>query len=243
MITPDSLKRRVLEAASRRPVPARKPRLAAAAAALAAAATVLVYAAMHAVGALPSPGEPESGLPAASAAMIRLLRLGTATAGRPEAIGGLVVAGTLALAVAATLLALPSRRSMLSPARGLLLAVAIGVPLLTGAWLLLWGTAYVDPFVRTGWRCLALTGATAPWPFLALYRLSRRLDPRHPALAGAALGSAAGAWGAVMAEIWCPLADGAHVLVGHVLPLVLLVGVGAAIGYGLFRLRRLDLPG
>ena len=239
MITQDSLKGRVLAAAARTPVPARRPpRAPAATAALAAGAMLSVYAALHGVGALPVPGEPDRGLAAAWAAMARLARLGTATAGRPEATGGLVVAGTVALAVAATLLALPTRRSMLSPARGRLLAVAIGVPLLTGAWLLLWGTTYVDPFVRTGWRCLGLSGATAPWPFVALYLLSRRLDPRHPALTGAALGSAAGAWGAVMAEIWCPLADGAHVLVGHVLPLVLLVSVGAAVGYRMFRLRR-----
>ena len=236
-----SLKRRVLEAASRHPVPARKAhRSPAAAAARAAVAMLLAYATMHAAGALPVPGEPASCLPAVSRAMMRLLRLGTATTGRPEAIGGLVVAGTVALAAAATLFALPPRRSMLSPARRQLLAVAVGVPLLTGAWLMLWGTTYVDPYVRTGWRCLALTGAMAPWPFVALYLLSRRLDPRHPALTGAALGSAAGAWGAVMAEIWCPLADGAHVLVGHVLPLVVLVAVGAALGYGLFGLRRVS---
>jgi hypothetical protein len=128
---------------------------------------------------------------------------------------------------------------MLSPPRGRLLAVAIGVPLVVGAWLLLWGTTYVDPYLRVGWRCIAFTAATAPWPFLALYRASRRLDPRHPQLTGAALGSAAGAWAAVMAEIWCPLAAGPHVLVGHVLPLVLLVGVGAGIGYRMFRLRRI----
>ena len=74
---------------------------------------------------------------------------------------------------------------MLSPPRGRLLAVAIGVPVLVGAWLLLWGTTYADPFVRFGWRCLALTAATAPWPFLALHQLSRRLEPPHPQLAGA----------------------------------------------------------
>ncbi len=236
----DALKQRLLETARRHPVPAREERTlpAPATAALAAVGMLSVYAAMRALGVLQSPGDPADALGAVTSGLVLVLRLGTVTAGRPGSTGALVVMGTIALAVAATQLALPSRRSMLSPPRGRLLAVAIGVPLLTAAWLLLWGTSYVDPYVRTGWRCLALTSATAPWPFLALYRFSRRLDPLHPHLTGAALGSAAGAWGAVMAEIWCPLTDGAHVLVGHALPLVLLAGAGAAIGYLMFRPRR-----
>ena len=237
MMPPESLKHRLLDAASRQSVPTRSGRLlpTAAAPALAAGAMLAAYAATLAWGALWAGGD---AVRAVSSGMTLVLRLGTATTGRPAASGAWIVAGTIALAVAATLLALPSRRSMLSPPRGHLLAVAIGVPLLVGAWLLLWGTTYVDPYVRVGWRCITLTAATAPWPFLALYRASRRLDPRHPQLTGAALGSAAGAWGAVMAEIWCPLAVGPHVLVGHVLPLILLAGVGAGVGYRMFRLRR-----
>jgi len=240
MMPPESLKHRLLEAASRRPVPARTgPALPAAAApVLAAGAMLVAYAATLAVESLLAGDGAAGAASAVSSGMILVLRLGTATAGRPWATGAFVIAGTLALAVAATRLTLPARRSMLSPPRGQLLAVALGVPLLVGAWLLLGGTTYDDPYVRAGWRCISLTAATAPWPFLALYHASRRLDPRHPALTGAALGSAAGAWGAVMAEIWCPLAVGAHVLFGHVLPLVLLVGAGAGIGYRMFRLRR-----
>jgi hypothetical protein len=163
-----------------------------------------------------------------------------AAAGRPAAYGAWVVAGTVALALAATWLSLPSRSSMLSPARGQLLAVAIGVPVLMGAWLLLWHTTYTDPFVRIGFRCFGLTAATAPWPFIALAYASRRLDPRHPALAGAALGATAGAWAAVMVELWCPLAVPDHVLVGHVLPLVLLSIAGSVYGARKFGLRRVE---
>lgn len=240
MMPPNSLKHRVLEAARRHPVPARQARSLppAAAAALAAGAMLAVYAALLALGVLRSPGDADDPLRVVSSGVRLVLRLGTATPGRPPANGAADVAGTIAIAVAATLLVLPPRRSMLSPPRPLLLAVAIGVPLLIGAWLLAWGSTYPDPFVRTGWRCLTLTAATAPWPFLALYRASRRLDPRHPHLTGAALGSAAGAWGAVMAESWCPLGAGAHVVVGHVLPLLVLASAGAAVGYRMFRLRR-----
>lgn len=240
MMPPESLKHRLLDAVSRQPVPTRSGRLlpAAAVTALAAGAMLAAYAATLGWGALWAGGGVADAVRAVSGGMALVLRLGTATTGRPAASGAWIVAGTIAFAVAGTFLALPSRRSMLSPARGQLLAVAIGLPLLVGAWLLLWGTTYVDPYQRDGWRCIALTVATAPWPFLALYHASRRLDPRHPQLTGAALGSAAGVWGAVMAEIWCPLSVGAHVLVGHVLPLVLLVGVGAAVGCRMFRLRR-----
>jgi hypothetical protein len=240
MMPPESLKLRLLDAASRQPVPTRSGRLlpTAATTALAAGAMLAAYAATLGWDALWAGGGVADAVRTASSGMTLVLRLGTATAGRPAASGAWIVAGTIAFAAAATLLVLPSRRSMLSPPRGQLLAVAIGVPLLVGAWLLLWGATYVDPYLRVGWRCITLTAATAPWPFLALYHASRRLDPRHPQLTGAALGSAAGAWGAVMAEIWCPLSVGAHVLVGHVLPLVLLVGAGAGVGYRMFRLRR-----
>jgi peptidoglycan/LPS O-acetylase OafA/YrhL len=128
---------------------------------------------------------------------------------------------------------------MLSPPRGLLLGVAIGVPLLIGAWLVLWHATYVDPFTRAGWRCFALTALTAPWPFATLAYASRRVEPRHPGTAGAALGAVAGAWAAVMVELWCPLAAHGHVLVGHVLPLLALVLAGSAIGARMFRLRRI----
>lgn len=159
-------------------------------------------------------------------------------AGRPLASGAWVIAGTLALALAATWLALPSRRSMLSPARGQLLAVAVGAPLLLLAWMTLWHTTYADPFVRVGLKCFVLTALTAPWPFLALLRVSRRLDPRNARWGGAALGGASGAWAAVMVELWCPLAVPDHVLVGHALPIALLALAGAAVGARLFGLRR-----
>lgn len=157
---------------------------------------------------------------------------------RPAASGAWILAGTLAMAFGSTWLVLPSRRSMLSPPRGLLLAVAVGVPVLVGAWLVLWHGTYADPFVRTGWRCFTLTALTAPWPFAVLVFTSRRVEPRHPGTAGAALGSAAGAWAALMVELWCPLAAHDHVLVGHVLPLLALALAGAAFGARMFRVRR-----
>ncbi len=215
-----SLKLRVLEAARQHPVPPRPDRI----------PSSIGFAALAAV---------------AMSAVVQWVPLlfgdvgGVAHAvGRPAASGAWILGGTFALAISSTWLVLPSRRSMLSPARGLLLGVAIGVPLLVGAWLLLWHATYTDPFTRSGWRCFVLTALTAPWPFAVLAHASRRVEPRHPATAGAALGAVAGAWAAAMVELWCPLAVHEHVLVGHVLPLVVLALAGSAIGVRMFRLGR-----
>jgi hypothetical protein len=180
----------------------------------------------------------------AAVAMVAVLALAggpSHATGRPAVSGAWIVAGTLALAVSATWFSLPHRRSMLSPARGQLLAVAIGVPVLVGAWLLLWHGTHDDPLVGNGYRCFALTAATAPWPFIALAYFSRRLDPRHPALAGAALGATAGTWAAVMVELWCPFAVVDHVVIGHVLPLAFLALAGSVYGARKFGLRRVRL--
>lgn len=220
MMPPESLKVRVLEAVRQHPVPGRRDRVPSTAL-LAALAAVAMAAVMQWCPRLFG----EAG--------------GLAHAvGRPAASGAWILAGTVALALSSTWLVLPVRRSMLSPPRGLLLAVAIGVPVLVGAWLLLWHTTYDDPFTRDGWRCFALTVMTAPWPFVTLVYASRRVEPRHPGTAGAALGAVAGAWAAVMVELWCPLAVHDHVLVGHVLPLLALALAGSAIGAWTLRLRR-----
>jgi hypothetical protein len=221
MMPSESLKLRVLQAVRERPVPSRPDRLPTTMA-LAAAAAVAMCAALQwgprLLGEVGGPGH-ASGRPAGSAAWI--------------------LVGTVAVALLATSLALPRRRSMLAPSRGVLLAVAIGVPLLVGGWLVLWHATYVDPFTRTGLRCFALTALTAPWPFAALFLAARRVEPRHPGVAGAALGAAAGAWAAVMVELWCPLSERSHVLVGHVLPLAALALAGAAVGARVFRMRRI----
>jgi hypothetical protein len=157
--------------------------------------------------------------------------------GRPASVGAWIIVGLVALAAGSTWLALPPRRSMLPPPAGRLLVVALGVPLVVGAWLIAWHTAYDDAFTRLGVRCFAFTVAAAPWPFVVLRSLAPRFDPVRPRLTGAALGAAAGAWAAVVVEFWCPLADPSHVLIGHALPLLVLAAAGALGGVRLLRLR------
>jgi hypothetical protein len=157
--------------------------------------------------------------------------------GRPWDAGAWMVGGTALLALAATWFALPPPRSMLSRPGGHLLALMIGVPLAVGLWLALGHSSYADPYERTGWRCIGMTAATAPWPFAALVYLRRHFDPVLPALTGGALGAAAAAWAAVMVELWCPLGRADHVAFGHALPLVVLVAAGALVGGRLFRMK------
>jgi hypothetical protein len=192
----------------------------------------------------PRPAQPwPSSLPAALAALamagVYLAWGGPSNAwGRPAAVGAWMVAGMAALALTVTWLALPSRRSMLPPPASRLLAIAVGVPLVVGVWLLAWHSTYEDPFVRFGYRCFALTLAAAPWPFAALLAAGPRLVPDRPWLVGGALGAVSGAWAAIVVELWCPLADRGHVVVGHLLPILVLVVAGALLGGRLLRLRR-----
>ena len=51
------------------------------------------------------------------------------------------------------------------------------------------------------------------------------------------MGLAAGAWGWVVVDLWCPVAYIPHLLLGHVLPLIVLAGVGALLGRAFLSLR------
>ncbi len=82
---------------------------------------------------------------------------------------------------------------------------------------------------RPGLRCLALSTLVGLGP-LAAFLAMRRHDFVHAGLNGAAMGVAAGACAWVAVDLWCPVAYVPHLLLGHVLPLVLLGGIGALIG-------------
>jgi hypothetical protein len=117
--------------------------------------------------------------------------------------------------------------------RGVLLAVALGAPaVLFGAMFALGAAAphLAEGDVPPGLKCLELTLVAAVFPLLALLRLRRESDPVHPAVTGAAIGSACGASAGVMVELWCPVASTAHIALGHVLPIVVLSAVGALLG-------------
>ncbi|MGO9832732.1 MAG: NrsF family protein [Polyangiaceae bacterium] len=78
--------------------------------------------------------------------------------------------------------------------------------------------------------CVVMTWVFAAGPLVAFVRLRRASDPVSPRLAGAALGAAAGAWGAVAHALICGYTSPVHIVLGHVLPVALLAAVGVVVG-------------
>ena len=132
-------------------------------------------------------------------------------------------------------------RSAVGRSRAGLLAVAVGTPALLFA--MMFGLAVAFPEVtrvhpeRIGFKCLGLTVSAAVFPLVALALVRRGSDPVHPVATGAALGSACGASAGVMVEMWCPVANAQHVLVGHIAPILLMAILGANLGARLIAMR------
>ena len=78
--------------------------------------------------------------------------------------------------------------------------------------------------------CFVGTIAFAMGPLVAFFAIRGASDPVSPRLMGAALGAAAGVWGALAIELHCRYASPFHVTVGHVLPVAVLVLAGIAAG-------------
>jgi hypothetical protein len=121
-------------------------------------------------------------------------------------------------------------RSMLGPRPSVVLAAALATPIVLIAWMHAFHGTYPEPFARVGWRCLAYNLMMATPPLGSLLVLRRGGEPRSPWALGAAVGAVSGAWAGVLVDLWCPLTNLRHLLVGHVLPLGLLIAAGALIG-------------
>lgn len=149
----------------------------------------------------------------------------------------LILAG---LAIAITLLATrgfgtSGSNSMTGAPTDILIGAAIfSAPVL---WLvelggrLIWIPTVVRPasLVSTS-ICHVCTLAMAAAPLYVMIRLRRHTDAIHPRATGAALGAAAGAWGAVLIDLHCASNNMLHIAVGHILPTVVLAIVGAVLG-------------
>jgi hypothetical protein len=139
--------------------------------------------------------------------------------------------GWLLAAIAATWGAF--RRKTLDAARGAraLVAIAIATPLAMLAWMMSFGASCdVEWPHKIGFRCLGLTLVIAVLPLIALMRARRGANPSHPVATGAALGAASAAWAGFVVDLWCPIPHVEHVLVGHIVPMVVLTGIGAVLG-------------
>jgi hypothetical protein len=174
-----------------------------------------------------------------------LLRLGGEVAPhqyleRPVGLVAASVGGALVVAATAVWLALLRGRSMLGQSRRRLLFGAALIPISLLAWKvgcsIAFGASMVAWPERPGERCLALSLFVAAGPLLSFLAI-RRSAPVQPALNGAVIGFAAGAFAWVAADLWCPVGYVPHVLLGHVLPLGVLAGVGALLGRALLAPR------
>jgi hypothetical protein len=152
--------------------------------------------------------------------------------GRPT---GYIVAVTLAwtpVAALATWAGVSRGRSMLGrPAPWLAAVVALTPVALMVAWTgiaLAW-PAMLHDSAGPGQHliCNVMTLLLSIGPLLAFGRLWRRGEPVNPRLKGAAIGTAAAAWGAVSLHLICAFTRPFHILVGHVAPVLLVAAIGA----------------
>ena len=158
---------------------------------------------------------------------------------RQEARADALVVGTSVgaamIAIGAAALIVGRGRSAVGRPASVRLAAAVGLPVA----LLLWKVGFTAQFAgmadrwpdRPGLKCLALG------PFSALVWMLRNTEPNHPRLMGSALGVIAAGVAWVFTDLWCPVAYLPHLMLGHVLPIVILAGLGAAIGRWLLGFR------
>ncbi len=150
---------------------------------------------------------------------------------RPFALLVATALGAAAVTVAVGYVALARRRSMLGRPRALLWATALLTPLVLLAWKWTWSSCFdAHGPTRLGLRCLGLSLAMAAAPVAALLGGRMRSHPLHPAATGAAVGAAVGAMTWMLVDLWCPVGYVQHLLIGHVLPLALIIAAGVLVG-------------
>jgi len=94
-----------------------------------------------------------------------------------------------------------------------------------------------DATVVTHLICVGFALLCALGPLVAFAVVRRGSDPVAPRLTGAAIGAASGAWGALAIELHCGHASPAHIVLGHLLPVVALTLVGILVGDAVVAVR------
>lgn len=160
---------------------------------------------------------------------------GPGTRGRPLGYCVLVAASWTALAALVTWAGVTRGRSMLGrpPAWRVVVAALTPAVLLAAALAagLMWPATLEGPApMAANLWCDLFTTLFALGPLVAFTVVRRRSDPLAPRLSGAALGAAAGAWGALGMALHCGNTTPAHVVLGHLLPVAVLTLVGMLVG-------------
>jgi hypothetical protein len=157
---------------------------------------------------------------------------------RPLSLLAMTALGAAAFTVIVGVVAMAPGRSMLGRPRVLLWSIAAATPIVLLTWKLTW-TARFDVLgpMRVGLKCLGLSLAMAAAPMFVFVGARLRSDPLHPAATGAAIGAAVGAMAWVLVDLWCPIGHLGHLLVGHVLPLAVIIVAGGLLGRQYVALR------
>jgi hypothetical protein len=161
-------------------------------------------------------------------------------AGRPLWITLTIALGWTVLSGVLTWIVLGRRGSTMARRPIVVAVAALAAPLLLFLWMHLFYGTYAEPFQRVGFRCLAYTLGFAALPLASFLVLKRAVEPRYPGVLGAGAGAACAAWAGALVDLWCPLTNPSHVLVGHVAPLVGATLVGAVVGHLTLGVRRVD---
>jgi len=78
--------------------------------------------------------------------------------------------------------------------------------------------------------CFGFTLAAAATPLASFLGIRAGAEPKSPSTLGAAAGAMSGAWANVVVLLWCPVTEAVHALVGHALPIAMLIAIGATVG-------------
>jgi hypothetical protein len=87
-------------------------------------------------------------------------------------------------------------------------------------------TVAISPW---GARCALIASIVGIGVMVCFAAALRRAAPVATGLRGVAIGAAAGMWAAVAVFVFCPSGNSWHLLVGHVLPPLALLGIGAVL--------------
>jgi hypothetical protein len=146
--------------------------------------------------------------------------------------------GSALLALIAAKAGFGRGRSMLGRPRVWLVSIVLLTPLALFAWRILTSSHYPDMThawaARPGLRCFLLSCAMSAVPLLGVLWLRRHMTPANPRLTAASYAAAVGAAVWVLVDLWCPVGYAPHLLLGHVLPMTLLMSLSASIGKRFF---------
>jgi hypothetical protein len=149
---------------------------------------------------------------------------------RTTAVAARLADGWALASAALTWLVADRGRSTLARSPYLLLASAFACPVALFVWMQLFDGMAGDRSYGREMACLLYTLGAGITPLLSFVALRRGVDPNHRSALGAAGGAMCGAWSGLPTLLWCPLTDARHAIVGHVTPIVLLIGMGAVLG-------------